>query len=440
MKLLSFVVFLLFFNYYEPLANSLADTIIQPITDCTSKKPPFEAHQIIPHDTMAQLVAHVNLIWMLRDDGTGGWSTENEKHKKIFLKAFDTLNTRLANLTEYECNCDLPFRADAGIRFLPHFVNVASTYYWNDNNDNQQSTWNSRNKKFLNKIVSLASKQDGFKANAFNVIYTVAGDDMDQFDQDTTVPIWKYHSPNYQGNAYSAFPDTRKLDRKVMMHMPNAYSAWYNGLIHLSDNYERDWHIGHASGLLHEMLHYFGLSHPSPHCTKYSNGTYTDSINIMNKSGSKGRNSLTTCQIKKMWTTLMYTNLRQIVDCETSKLYDLYINESMTLSNDLYIYGDIVIADSVELRFTCNIHLAKGCAIRLGIGSKLILDGAMISSFSHCKEQWDGIHLNSESVHPQVVMQNGGRIENAKFLTSVHEEKDDEKKGFWKWCKKKKDK
>jgi len=127
------------------------------------------------------------------------------------------------------------------------------------------------------------------------------------------------------------------------------------------------------------------------------------------------RTELNSCQISTMWNRLMTSNTRQIVDCSESHLLNYEVNEDMTWSNDLNLYGDVIIDNKSTLTVTCTLHFSEDRKIIVHEGSQLILDGALLTSLDACAYKWRGIKVVGDMSNDDydVVIKTGSRIENA---------------------------
>jgi hypothetical protein len=247
-------------------------------------------------------------------------------------------------------------------------------------------------------------------------------------DTNGEVPIWAMgydciHMPVYtSGSAcvnYSGSP-AYNLDRPAMWHSPDKYLVHINAYNHVDpfgDEYIELDIPATAGGALHEYGHFFGLIHPYP---------FEDTIcqsNIMQPGGDAGRTSLSGCQVRIMYETLMTKNLRKYVICEDKLDFSIVVDSDETWAINTRIFGDIEIRDSSTLTITCKVAMDPKSRIIVGRGSRLIVDGGLITS--DCSEKWNGIIVEGDvpgkqSNSGKVVLKNMAIIELAKTAVSMN--------------------
>ncbi len=445
--------FLLFFLFI-PLSNSFCQvpngcgTIHEPVNNQQNQQNqsnapcshninafPFNDINVIPNtnDPEARLKVHLNFIFVQKDDGSLMFDMGNPEHSTLFNDIVDHMNYMVSNLQYTDAclnSCPEDFISDLRIEFIPHFTQIQNTFYWNHENDTPFFP-NARNKPFLNEIVALARMEESYYEEGFDLIYTAEGTEAEEQLLYPDVYHWNLPSHNisniFQGGAvaYSMFPSTNH-QTNMQLHMTNSYRQYLSNIFNqawlecedIFWNLEQE-AIDQAEGLMHEIGHGLGLSHgsacrvPCP-TDDNPNATKIDPTNISSGSGCE-RVKLNGCQINTIWNRFMTTNLRSIVDCEEAHLVDYIVDEDMTWSNSLYLYGDVIVTNNATLTVTCELFFSEDRSIIVEKGSRLILDGALLSNMDNCDYKWRGIKVvgDDDSFDFDVVVKNGSRIENA---------------------------
>ena len=376
---------------------------------------------VVPTNTGDRLKLHLNFIFVQKADGSLMFDMGDPTHAQLFNNIVDRMNFMVSNIGFTDVcttTCVDDFISDLQIEFIPHFTHIQNDFYWNHENDfNTGGGFNSENKPFLNEIVALARNEGTYYEEGFDLIYTAEGTEAEE--QLLYPNIYHWNLPNHNisnlfngsAAAYSMFPST---DQSVNMqlHMTNSYRGY------LSNTFNPAWDpcelefwnleqeaVDQAEGLMHEISHGLGLTHPT---------ACGDPTNIGLGSGCE-RQKLNGCQINTIFNRLMTTNLRSIVDCEEAHLVDYIVDEDMTWSNSLYLYGDVIVKDNSTLTVTCELFFSEDRSIIVEKGSRLILDGALLTSMNNCEHKWRGIKVvgDDESFDFDVIVKNGTRIENA---------------------------
>ena len=311
-----------------------------------------------------------------------------------FNEVFAELNNRLEHLIQSslpnECYSSPLFYENIHIEFVPNYIEIRDEYHWNHLNDPQPDTWNSYNKQFLMEIHELAKLQENYQ-DGFDVIITANEERYTLFNEQN-IPLWIINEtvPDpYNGYSYSSYP-TYDLEHPAMMHMPNLFLLYLNTIQFIPWDY--DVTLNYAAGaLLHEYFHYFHLAHTS------------DPINIMNPSGSIDRISLTGCQVREMYRSLMSKNVRKYVECEDVLEYDLTLQDNETWTENMRIYGNVTVPSGYTLRIACQVYLQPHAYIIVQRGARLILEeNAIIANGGICDDtdgttKWSGIYVEGNS-------------------------------------------
>jgi len=233
---------------------------------------------VIPNIPNQLLKIHLNFIFVQKTNGGGNFDLANEPDQAaLFDSILEEMNARVRNIVNSPtCNCPEQFVPDLQFEFVPHYVDVFDSFYWNHENDPQPNVFNSSNKSFLNEIVALAQLESNFHQSGYNIIYTADGTEVDQFAVDPNTNIFDQddydltYTINVNAVAYSMFPNTFDKTAPMQLHMPNSYRGWLQNsnlptwIPSENSFWTPEWEINFQTGaLLHEIFHGFGLSHSS---------------------------------------------------------------------------------------------------------------------------------------------------------------------------------
>jgi parallel beta-helix repeat protein len=177
---------------------------------------------------------------------------------------------------------------------------------------------------------------------------------------------------------------------------------------------------------------HFGI-HPSNYCPDRNGFWNSDpwlsnndfiTNNIM--SYTVTRQYLTSKQIAVIHRNLSLKSIRKYVDHTTFLASPVEIVEDETWDFDFRIYRDIIVKNQSVLTLTCVLRMPPGGRIIIEPGSKLIVDGGLITSYGdyfwHGIEVWGNNNLSQIPVDAQTQLRlyqgeiqviNGGTIENA---------------------------
>jgi Secretion system C-terminal sorting domain/Right handed beta helix region len=378
------------------------------------------ADDMIPQGINRKLKIRTNVLFVQNELGEGCFSKSNAAHMDFWTKIFVDMNARLEQLVQEDCSCTTTpnHYNNIHIELIPTFIELKDDYAWDHNNDPDPNAGtpsvNSYNKPYLNYINSLAEQSSGYQPG-FNVMVTSDGQIFNTFvhNNPNNMDIYALgYQSFYGGFWYSAFP-TYDLDRPAMLHLPDLYLWYLNGTTH----YGGDWWLNTeftrftGGGLLHEYGHYFGLVHPDTGCN----------LNIM-RPDKPSRTSLSGCQVRTMYETIMSKNLRKYVICEDVLNFNLEVNSNETWKMNTRVFGDIVVKNGATLIITCQVHLSPNGKIVIERGGKLVLDGGLLTG--DCSDKWRGIIVEgdvpgNQLLSGKVVLKNDAIIEYAKDATSM---------------------
>ncbi len=351
-----------------------------------------------------------NVIFAQNEEGEGNFSVNNPEHMTFWKIVFEKINARLASVYKEDCYCSTTpeHYENTHIEFVPNFIEVRDNFAWDHNNDPEKDIFDSYDKSYLNYINILASQTPGYQ-KGFNAILTNDKDVYNEYvyNNPQNLEVWKLpgYKSVYDGASYSSNP-TSDLAHDPLWHAPDYYIGHISGVDHYGGqawaNTDRaNWVAG---AFLHEYGHYFNLGHE-----------FGCSHNVMEYANL--RNSLSGCQVREMYTTLMTKNLRSSIICEDALDFALNVVENETWNVNMRVLGDVIIKNGGTLTITCEVHMSPKGKIIVERGGKLIIDGGLITT--DCEERWNGIVVEGDVFNRQlnsgiVELKNYAIIENAR--------------------------
>jgi len=376
-------------------------------------------NDMVPQGITTKVRIRTNVIFVQKTNGEGNFSISNAAHMAFWSKVFALANQKLENLIQESCFCTTPpdHYSDIRIEFVPNFIEVRDNYAWDHTNDPDPLAGtisiNSYDKPYLNYINALAEQTPGYQ-DGINVMITTDGPAYNTYvyDNPENKPLWELgYSSFYGGYWYSAFP-TFDFTRPPMWHAPDAYLWYINGYDHLGG----DWWLDHdqipyyAGVFLHEYGHYLGLPHIS--CAN----------NIM-RAGPSSWTSLSGCQVRQMYMSLMAKNLRKTIICNNRLDYSLNIDSDETWSLNLRLLGNVKVKAGATLTIKCEVHMPPHGQIIVERGGRLIVDGGLITD--DCSGRWSGIKIEGDVSGKQflsgkVILKNSAIVENARDAISMN--------------------
>ncbi len=326
-----------------------------------------------------------------------------------------------------QINFDLAHNCTPGLPTVPNVVDLADTkirfelsniYFYNNT-----TLYNSQN---TSAMLSYISGVDPNRLNYLSVLIPTGG------QQNAATPYPSYISYGSSAN------DLYVYNMFAMVPADNTQnSVFYNILKH---------ELGHCLDLLHT---YSGCCYPedcqpSPDYLSDVFGTafnsncwlqggwncnpYLSSLCTSNWMGGwAGACYLSPLQIAKIHRALsLKTTRRYVKDVALpSTVYDIASNE--TWDFDIRWYGDIHVKAGATLTVKCKILMSAGAKIVVERGGKLIIDGGTITNSS--KVLWKGVEVwgnpfvgqsnTTSNGQGQVIIQNGGTVENAEIAVAA---------------------
>lgn len=323
----------------------------------------------IPYNQQGYILVHVNLVFLQKDDGSGGFQKDNAEHQQLWREVEIKLNEMYANLEDSKLEtCYLwkdPFLSDTKIRFVFNSLYVKDTYAWNRLN-NHEFTYNGLQVPPLTYIDYLQESisRDNNVPFGVNVFFT---EDSNLYERymayGLDIPDTAFGGANY---AASLFPDADLSQ----IHMPDIYCSylWMKYIIPYRanvswENTVRYWFVNNmAGGMAHELGHSLDLAHT---CNHYQKNNCPHAL--MHQSGNLSehfRNYIPPTEIGKIHKALIETRLMDYVDADLASIGVWPLKDNLTFSFQR-IYSDLNILSGAQVCMQNNVYMPPNAKIEV---------------------------------------------------------------------------
>ncbi len=368
------------------------------LPNCGSTSPYyFNNSYYTPNQNTAVKIVRVNLIFLHKTDGTGGYDPSNPDHNQLWDDVETHVNSVFANLDITNCGGT---NQHSRIQFEFHRIYyVNDTYYWDiTNNTTQPYQCPARTNWYMLPLQQQIDANTSYEP-AIDVFFA---EDQCKYNQWVLgIPC----SPFLNPAPCSMYPSATLADASAIS-MPNSYS----GYVWMRDSatiiYNQPWSVVYgwvwwntAETLCHELGHSFALGHQT-NCT-----------NIMNPAFGPVHNYLDDGQLSTCDKSLHLTNIRRFIkDCAYSSTDPMIVSGTNTWDIDIKMYEDIIVPASATMTITCKVLMPEGGKIIVESGGNLILDGAILESA--CSAMWGGIEVQDGGT---LTTLNGTIIQDAQY-------------------------
>jgi hypothetical protein len=409
MKALIFTIFLfititLNAQFYEQKCVTVDDNTLKsvPVTDFLD----------ISNEPIKTI--RINLIFLRKDDGTGGFQQDNSAHQQYINEMVSDLNSFYSNIpNDYNTQCyngSYGVYTDSKIRFDVVVMYLNNTTAW----DNHDKDWcpddaNYHLQSLNNQIAQNSS------VPRINVFFTEDSPAIQNIVTNQNCPF--AGSIGFQSISCSQFPVSNNLNLNQSVHMRNRFSKYYwmkNCVVNNNMNdpaYVLDppteqevysWVRGESGlGLAHELGHSLSLAHTSPNtcsCLKHL---------MMNQSCGIGH-FISPKEIASIHHALCLTSLRRYVTENTYSSTPISINQNITWSDNRRIYRGLSIQGGAAFQLSNELVIPSETDILVtGSGSSFTTSGATIHT-PHTNSTLDLIVQQNASV----TLNSGTTIQN----------------------------
>lgn len=358
----------------------------------------------IPYQHEEAIPVQVNLIFLQKDDGSGGFQEGNVEHQKLWDEVEERVNEIYANLVDQDTQvCYLwkdPFISDARIKFVFDRVYIKDSYAWNRRNYGE---WKGADElqcpplSYINYLqIEIENSSIPLGINVFftedSVLYDTYQYAEEYAKQDSILP------EKFGGWGCSAVPG----ETYSQIHMPEAYSKflWMKYIVPLRDTvawiptswgWERN---SLAATLAHELGHSLNLNHA---CNHYGwNQCPHALMHQANVDPEHLHNYIPPTEVGKIHYVLSTTRLKNFVRKDLPSVGMLEIEKDLSWIENFRSYTDIEITQKKALRISSvDVQMPKESSINVE-GQLYICNGNVecVMDDGH----WDGIRVKSNGV------------------------------------------
>lgn len=349
----------------------------------------------IPYGYTGFIPIRVNMIFLQKDNGEGGFQATNSEHQRLFDEIEEKVNYIYANLVDSDTSVCFQwkdkFLSTAKVKFLFKRVYIKDTYAWNRNNYNRINPRDNNQCPPLEYINYLQQQieNDNSIPLGINVFFT---------EDSTLYELYAGYGENmpiseFQGTsvACSEFPRTGEHSQ---IHMEDIYCKylWMKYCVPRINNVSWiptvwGWlRNALAAGLAHELGHSLDLSH---YCNHYNTNQCPHALmHQANISPQHLRNYIPPTEIGKIHIALMETHLQNFVDKDLSSVGTMNITHDLVWNAPFRCYADLNISQSGSVDLTGAVQMPKKSKIE--VRGQLYIRNSDIQC-ANASDSWQGI-------------------------------------------------
>jgi len=318
----------------------------------------------------------VNLIFLRKDDGTGGFQENDPDHQQYISDKQNNSNYFMANIPSgYDSHCydgSSGLLDDSKIRFVYNVIYINNTSAWNNHTASGYCSALPSNLVALNDSIIQNSS-----APAINVFYTEDSVPYDSIVVNQNCPINNGIPPT----SCTTLPSFLNLNYNQAVHMRNHYTKYYwmmNCVV--GNSYWDDPDESTVYGWLnagrieaHELAHNLALrdiDKPNGECAQHL---------MMHNSQGYG-NFLSPDEIERMHNALSLSSARKYVTADTYSNTPISVSSNTTMDEDMRIYRGINVNNGATLEILNNVIIPSETEISVSDGSNLVIDGSNVTT------------------------------------------------------------
>ena len=361
----------------------------------------------IPYNYKKTIPIQVNLVFLQKDDGTGGFQANNPEHRLLWDDIESKVNAMYTNFSDQEdvlCYAwKDPFLSEAKIRFEFNRIYIKDSYAWNRRN--YSNYWGGAGEfqcPPLDYIEYLQTEIETSYPLGINVFFT---EDPEIYE------VYQYceHFMNadsilpevFGGWGCSEFPTD---DSHSQIHMPDTYSKflWMKYIVPIRDTTPWDrsgnrnvwwWEVNSlAASLAHELGHSLDLHHS---CNHYSTNQCAHALmhqgNINNE---HSHNYLPPTEIGKIHYSLSTTKLKNFVRKDLEPVSTLEISTNLVWDKDFRSYTHIATKSTLTLN---DCYLTMPSQSHIDVSGHLYIRNSDVSCVLE-DGTWNGIRVKEGGV------------------------------------------
>lgn len=350
----------------------------------------------IPYYYTEVVPIRVNMIFLQKDNGEGGFQVANSEHQRFFDEVEEKVNEIYANLVDSDTAVCFQwkdkFLSTAKVKFLFKRVYIKDTYAWNRNNYVDSDKDQCPPLTYIDYLQRQIENNNSIPLG-INIFFT---EDAGLYELYASYGV-EFPLAEYQGakSACSQFP---RYGTYSQIHMRDVYCKylWMKYCEPRVDNVSWlptvwGWMRNSlATSLAHELGHSLDLRH---YCNHYSTNNCPHALmHQANIDPQHLHNYIPPTEIGKMHLALMNTRLRNFVDINLPIVGTMNITDNLSWDAPFRCYTDLDIAQSGSVDMYGAVQMPKKSKIE--VSGQLYARSADIQC-ANPSDNWQGIRVKS---------------------------------------------